>query len=318
MTAPLILLGYALLVGSLGGRLLQRASWPQRSPRTGILAWQAMTFSVPLSVVLAGTALALPTLPITTDLANWLDACARALQTHYATPGGAAMATAGAALAGGVSVRLVYCLAIGWSVARRCRAQQRRGLELIADHNAQSGALVVRHGTPAVYCMPGRRGQVVMTTGALDTLDGLEIAAVLAHERAHLRARHDVVLAAARAVHAAFPFVPLFATAHAQLARLVEMHADDAALRNSDRRDLATALVTLAGAAHPAGTLAAAGGAVLTRVQRLARPVEPLGMAGSMLAVSAAFGLVLLPVLIAAAPAAVATAMHYCPVGFPG
>lgn len=317
MTAPAILLGYALLVGTVGAGLLQRSRWPQRSPRTGILAWQALTTSVVLSVILAGIALALPTLPLTADLASWLHACALALRAHYATPGGAGLATAGAVLAASVTVRGLYCLGAGWSTARRRRGQQRQGVRLIAHRDTGSGALVVPHDTAVVYCMPGRRGQVVLTSGAIDALDEAELSAVLAHERAHLRMRHDIVLTAASALRTAFPFVPAFTLAHAELARLVEMHADDAAVSDGNRRPLATALVALAGANHPAGTLAAGGVTALARVQRLAHPMEPLGLARSVLVVATALAMLIVPLLIAAAPAAAAAAMDYCPVLFP-
>lgn len=317
MTAPLILLGFALLMSTVGAGRLQRASWPDRSPAMGIVAWQALTVSVLLSVALAGTALALPTLPITTDLAELLRACALALQAHYATPGGAAVAVAGAVLAVGVVGRVAQCLAVGWVRTGRRRTRQRRALELVARPHGRSDSLVIDHTSPLVYCLPGRGGRVVLTTGTLDTLSGDELAAVLAHERAHLRGRHDLVLALAGAFAAAFPFVRVFGTAHGQLARLVEMHADDSAVRMSDRRVLANALVTLAGAGHPAGTLGAGGESALARVERLAQPRRPLGKAAWILAFVASFGLLAIPVVVAASPAVAAAAMDYCPVGFP-
>lgn len=317
MTAPLILLGYALLIGTLGARGLQRAKWPHRAPGLGILAWQAVSMTVVLSVMLAGTALALPTLPVTTDLAELLRACALALEAHYATAGGAAVATAGAVLVAGVAARIGYCLTAGWAMTSRFRRQQRRCLELLGQRHAESGAVVVEHATAAAYCVPGRRGQVVLTTAALNSLCDAELAAVLAHERAHLRGRHDLILSSAVALVTAFPFVPTFRAAHAQLAWLVEMHADDRALRDSDRRDLATALVALSGAAHPAGALGAGGDSALPRVQRLAAPLRPFGRSGSAGVLVVAAALVMLPLAVAAAPAVAAAAMDYCPVGFP-
>ncbi len=317
MTAPLILLGYALLLGTLGARGLQRANWPDRAPGLGILAWQALTSSVVLSAMLAGTALALPTLPVTADLADLLRACALALKAHYSTPGGAALAVAGVALATGVAARIGYCLAAGWAMTRRHRIQQRQVLELLGLRHSRSDAVVVQHPTAAAYCVPGRRGQVVLTTAALNSLGDAELSAVLAHERAHLRGRHDLVLAGGAALMAAFPFITLFRTAHAQLARLVEMHADDHALDHSDRWVLATALVALAGAVHPAGALGAGGESALARVQRLAAPLRPLGRSRSAVVLLAAAALVVLPVAIATAPAVAAAAIDYCPVGFP-
>lgn len=317
MTAPLILLGYALVVGTVGARWLQHLRWPERAPGVGILVWQSLSGSVVLSVVLAGTALALPSLPVTTDLADLLHACALAVQAHYATPGGAGVAVAGAALATAVIGRVAFCMIVGWSITRRLQTVQRRGLALVAHRHVATGAMVLQHQTPAVYCMPGRRGEVVLTSAALDALDGPEVAAVLAHERAHLRRRHDIVLVAANALRAAFPFIPLFGIAKVQSERLVEMHADDVASRRSDRRVLATALVTLAGATHPVGTLGAGGDCALARVRRLTNPVEPLGIACSVLAVTAAVAVVMVPLLIGAAPAVAAAAMDYCPVDFP-
>jgi len=317
VTAPLILLGYALLLGTLGARGLKRANWPDRAPGLGILAWQALTSSVVLSVMLAGTALALPTLPVTADLADLLRACALALKAHYSTPGGAAVAAAGAVLAAGVALRIGYCLAAGGAMTRRHRMQQRQVLELLGHRDAASGAVIVQHATAVAYCVPGRRGQVVLTTAALNSLGDAELSAVLAHERAHLRRRHDLVLAGGAALVAAFPFITLFRTAHAQLARLVEMHADDSALGNSDRRVVATALVALSGAVHPTGALGAGGESTLARVQRLAAPLQPLGRSSSAVVLVSALALIVLPLTVAAAPAVAAAAMDYCPVGFP-
>jgi Zn-dependent protease with chaperone function len=109
-------------------------------------------------------------------------------------------------LAASIIARLLYCVAAGWSTTRRRRRRQRHGVQLIAHRHASSGALVVPHDSALVYCLPGKRGQVVLTSGAIDALDEAELTAVLAHERAHLRMRHDTVLAAASALSAAFPF----------------------------------------------------------------------------------------------------------------
>src|SRR5690606_10980018 len=59
--------------------------------------------------------------------------------------------------------------------------------------------------TPMAFCLPGIRSRVVLTEGVLDRLTPQQLAAVIAHERAHLRARHDLVLEAFIALHAAFP-----------------------------------------------------------------------------------------------------------------
>jgi Zn-dependent protease with chaperone function len=46
-----------------------------------------------------------------------------------------------------------------------------------------------------LYCVPGRLPTIVVTTGALAVLEPEQLAAVLAHERAHLAGRHHLLLA---------------------------------------------------------------------------------------------------------------------------
>src|SRR6202020_2246702 len=60
------------------------------------------------------------------------------------------------------------------------------------------------------------------------------------------------LVAMARIGREVLPFLPLMRDAEEQVARLVELHADDAATRARDPRLLATALVVLATAAVPA------------------------------------------------------------------
>ncbi len=53
-------------------------------------------------------------------------------------------------------------------------------------------AVVLDDPRPAAYCVPGRPGTIVLTSGALAVLDPAQLAAVLAHERAHLAGRHHL------------------------------------------------------------------------------------------------------------------------------
>jgi Zn-dependent protease with chaperone function len=317
VTAPITLVVFALLAATLGPRLLDRSRWPDRSPRVGIIAWQALSFSVVAAVALAGAALALPAVPFTADIAELLSACAMALRAQYATPGGAAVSATGAVLAITVLARTGYCLAAGLASASRERRRQVDALSLIARRHERCDALVVEHSGVAAYCLPGRRQQVVLTTGALAALDDDQLAAVLAHERAHLRGRHHLVVAAAAALQRAFPRVPAFRDAHRELARLVEMLADDVAARRNDRVTIATALVRLAEASTPVAALGAGGNTSLARVRRLVAPAQPLGTARSILAAVAAAALLATPVAVVAAPAVLAAAADLCPIDFP-
>jgi Zn-dependent protease with chaperone function len=316
VTAPLVLAGYIVVVGTAGAAWLRQAAWPQRSPRLGIFVWQAVGLSVMLAFPLVGIALALPTLPLTTSLADAFRACAVALREQYSTPGGAVVATAGVVLAVGVILRVAYCLTVTALHTRRQRQAQRATLSLVGRRD-EFGTWLVDHPAASVYCMPGRRRDIVVTTAAVAALDARQLDAVLAHERAHLDARHDLVLLVAAALRRAFPFLPLFRIAQEQLAVLVEMHADDQALRDSDRRDLATALVSMAEGATPAATFGAGGASALARVRRLATPVAPVSAVRSLVTLGAALSVVMIPLIVMAAPGAMALAIDYCPVSFP-
>ena len=116
------LLGYALLLAVAGPRLLTRRGWAERAPRLGIIAWQSLTATVLAAVALAGLALVMPTVRVSADLANLLQACVMALRAQYATPGGAAAGATGAVLALAVLGRAGYCLIATVTVAVRGRS----------------------------------------------------------------------------------------------------------------------------------------------------------------------------------------------------
>lgn len=96
-----------------------------------------------------------------------------------------------------------------------------------------------------------------------------EVTAIVAHERAHLRARHDLVLEAFTAVHDAFPVIVRSKSALDAVKLLVELLADDAAVRTAGPTPLARALVACAGGPTPVGAMAAGGPTTLIRVRRL-------------------------------------------------
>ncbi|MET3172725.1 UNVERIFIED_ORG: Zn-dependent protease with chaperone function [Arthrobacter sp. UYCu721] len=315
MTVPIVLMIFAVITSVLGPLLLGRLGWLNRAPRLGLVAWQILSASVVLGAVLAGLSLAVPAIPWTTDLAGLIEACAMALRAEYSTPGGATMSATGAVLALAVIVRTGYCLIAVLLSARRARRRQLEALLMVAQRHPGADALVVDHPSAAAYCLPGRHRAVVFTTTALDALDEDQFAAVLAHERAHLRGRHHLVLGAALALERAFPRVRAFRVAHMELIRLVEMLADDSAVRSTSRLTVATALVRLAErTVVPAPALAAGGDTALFRVRRLLAPPDPLGPARTAAAALAAAALMALPLLVVAVPAAMASGQNPCPV----
>lgn len=313
MSAPLSLVALALVLGTLGPRWLTRSTWTIRSPGWGILAWQALSASVFISLVLAGLSLAVPEIPLSAGLTDFLHACSSALAEQYSTPGGALLSAIGGLSALALIGRFAVLALRDGSSARRSRAHQHDLVRLVCSQHSEPGVFVLAHATPAVYCLPGRRGRVIVTEGALATLTDAQLRQVLAHERAHLRARHHLAVLASEAIAGALLGRLGTRAARINIAELAEMHADDAA-DPAHRRELAAAVVLLAGATPPAGALAAAGGSALARVRRLGAPSQPLTRwrrAGLALL----FGLLLaLPALIAAGPAVSAIFVDYCPI----
>jgi Zn-dependent protease with chaperone function len=153
---------------------------------------------------------------------------------------------------------------------------------------------------PLAYCLPGVRSRVVVSEGTLSTLTDAEVAAILTHERAHLRARHDLVLEAFSAVHAAFPRLVRSGNALRAVQLLVELLADDAAVRATGRTPLARALVACASGRAPSGALAAGGPSMVVRVRRLSGRGNSLAL--SMAAYLAAAAVLVVPTIALAVP----------------
>jgi bla regulator protein blaR1 len=286
--------------------LLASAQWPQRSPGAAILLWQALGLSWGLAAI--GALAGLGAIPNQYGVAGGaLSSVVRVLRRALLGSGvptscfaRLAFVVAGAALLALLSWVLVAASAAVF-VARH---RHRELLSLLAHGDPKvPGALVVDHPSATAYCVPGLRSAIVVSAGTLNLLDQAELAAVLAHERAHLRARHDLVLLPFGALVRAFPRSRLVQRAHTTVGLLVEMLADDRALRHRSAKELATALlrVGVAGTAQaPSGALAAvtSQGEVAARVARLLTPPPRLPAAVQALICSAAALLVAVPVTV--------------------
>lgn len=315
MRVALLLLGYAIVLAAVVAPLLRRASWVERAPRLAIAAWQALTVTVLASVAMAGAAVTIPLPQVSGDIAALLRACVMALREQYASPGGAAVGATGAVLAIAVVVRALWCIAAGTLRMVRERARHRRVLDVVGRRVGDMVVLDCEES--AVYCLPGRRRRTVITTAALRSLEDGQLEAVLAHERAHLRERHDLAITLSSALAAAFPAVRLFRVAASETARLVELRADDAAAVRTDRLTVAGALLSMVSgvAPHPIPSLAmaAAGSGTAARVRRLLPPQHPLGRIRSLVASVAVAFVLALPVFMLGGPAAAATQQNLCP-----
>jgi bla regulator protein blaR1 len=315
VTVALALLAYGACVGTLGARLLARARWTARAPLLGIVIYLAAGWSVVAALGLAGLTLAVHATALGGDLSQVIGACVRRLRDLYAAPGGATVAELGLILAGAVLARTALTAFGHLRASGRQALRHAHTARLAGSLEPALGAVVVEHPQPAAYCVAGRCPTVVVTSGAMAALQPGQLDAVLAHERAHLAGRHHALEAAARIGRQVLPFLPLLRDAEAQVARLAELHADDAATRTADPRELATALVVLATPAQstPAATLAAAATDAVQRIHRLLGPAEPLGRVRRHLLRATAAILALAPVLVALSPAVAALALGRVP-----
>jgi beta-lactamase regulating signal transducer with metallopeptidase domain len=290
---------------------LAAARWPRRCPAAAILLWQALGLGWGLAAVGALAALG------AADARSGVAGGSFALISRVLHIGnGVALRrllawTMGLrllALTAGLLLLLLLCwiLVAAFAAVLRARRRQRMLLSLLAHGDPKvPGALVVDHPAATAYCVPGLRSRIVFSAGALDLLDQAELAAVLAHERAHLRERHDLVLLPFAALLRAFRWSAVARQAAAAVSLLVEMLADDRALRHRPARELATALLRVgsSGWVHaPAGALAAADGEVAARVSRLLRPDPRLPVAVLTLVAVAAVAAVAVPAALLTMP----------------
>ncbi|RSM73025.1 M56 family peptidase [Kibdelosporangium aridum] len=272
MTVASALLACAVLVGWLVPVRLRRVDLRRRDPWVLIVAWVLSITGFAVATVTAVVLLLVPSHG--NDFVSFLHHCRDI--AHGAPPQVEAF---GGAIAGGLVLALA--IRLGVILVRGARHRARRRTEhlsvlRLAARGEQGGTLWLEHDQPLAFSMSG--GVVVATEGLYRHLPAESVAAVLSHERAHVRGRHHLIVAIADAVRKALPFVPLFREAPMALRDLVEVAADDAAVRAHGIAAVRSALLCVSGQA-PGIALAMAREAVDVRLARLdsgAQPVPPV------------------------------------------
>ncbi len=283
---PILLGAIGLLLAHPLPALLGLTSWPYRVPRAAIFLWQAMALAAVLAVLGAGLSTALWLVSPGGRLEWWRIAAHFLVLTLTAL----------------VLVRLCWSV---WRVARDTRERRRRHRELLdvlaTTDGTSPGMRILLERTPVAYCVPAlRNSRVVVSSGTIDELEDDELAAVMAHERAHVRYRHDLVVEAFTALRYAFPMVPRGDAPLRQSRVLIEMLADDRARHEHGTVPLARALVKLADQRTPAGALGVDSAAAL-RLERLAQRQRPHA-AEAALAYVLAIGVLVVPTVSLAVP----------------
>ncbi|MFJ6098382.1 M56 family metallopeptidase [Williamsia muralis] len=284
---------------------LARAQWPLRAPRAAMALWQSIAIAAVLSAFSCGLAIAANLLVPdaqgrpTTNPFDEIESLGLVLWTVYVSVFLITLL---------IGARLFYTVI---RVAMRTRARRSAHRELIdlldrMDRTVPGDPLSARDvrmlevDQPMAYCLPGLRQRVVVSEGTVARLRRDELDAVISHERAHLRARHDLILEAFIAVHEAFPRFVRSRSALGAVQLLVELLADDTAIRCAGRKQLGRALVACADSVAPRGAMAIGGPSTLTRVQRLVdtRPATAI----SAFAYVAAAAILVIPTVAVAVP----------------
>ncbi len=183
--------------------------------------------------------------------------------THHVLPWDAFISAVSAVL---VAV-LVAVLATGWRTVRRSERLLRIEPS-VATHKNIGDIDVVLLDThePLAYTLGGRRQQVVVSRGLVDTLTNDELRSVVEHEIAHLRLGHH------RHLHVIGLLAPL-ARYVGLLGRIVDSarvaieQAADA--HTTDPHSTKRALLALSGVPSPLGANGFAGTAIVDRLQAL-------------------------------------------------
>ncbi|MFJ6793248.1 M56 family metallopeptidase [Streptomyces sp. NPDC091268] len=258
----------AVSTGLLCPGLLARARWVGRAPRLAVAAWGVLAAAFTVAVAFGVMLLMLP-YDGAHEMAHHAAACLPRDGQDCGAPADPSDRWALTAAAAVFALpAAAFCREL--LTARRRRARHASGLRLIGRADTRLRATVVPHGEPAVYCLPGRQAQIVVTTGAMDILSTDQLRAALRHERAHIAGRHHVVIGAVDAFRRVFRGLPLARQAGSQVPLLLEMTADDRALRHCPRDVLATALYSMAAARVTDRSAFAAGGpSVAIRIARI-------------------------------------------------
>ncbi|MEV0634497.1 M56 family metallopeptidase [Streptomyces sp. NPDC050619] len=300
MNAAPVLIGYTAAVGFVAPPLMLRAGWPHRAPALATAVWHALAVSFSIGLALSAYNLAMPTEHLHAGLVGLLHSCGLDMGADRPDPHTADRLAVGVPAA--IAIALAGAFAFHSMRARRARTEHREALDLVGRRSSRLSATVLPYDIPAAYCLPGRHPRIVISDAAVRELTSDQLGAVLEHEQAHITGRHHLALAAVEAFHSVFRRLPLARHAREQTALLLEMIADDRALRSHSHEVLATVMYEMAAARAPKGALAAGGHTVVIRLTRILGPRKAPHPAlwGSVAA--AAVAVVLLPLLVACPP----------------
>ncbi|GEL20644.1 M56 family metallopeptidase [Pseudonocardia asaccharolytica] len=262
MTLGIGLILGAPLIATLGPRYLCRLLTPAVQPGLALAAWIGSTVAMWASALAGAAILAIPGGTEVDGLFGMARNCLNAATTGEPVPWAQVVAIVLAATTGIAVLRWAVITVRLVRRDRRRRAEQLSLLRLVCRR--EDSVFWLDEDAPMAFSIGGRAGVVVATT-AVARLTGPHRAAIVAHERAHLRGRHHVLVLLADATHRALPIAPLCRQLPAVVRVLVEVAADAAAARECGAETVSDALADVAGGDAPMGALGATNESVADR-----------------------------------------------------
>lgn len=277
MNAVTFLLVYAVALSWLAPAVLTSPMLADVHPRLSISGWLVavasalFAWSAALVILVVG---AVHSLATHTALTFCVETLGITDAVHLSSTVATVLVVVLLTLTAGVALYTARRVIVALLKTRRSNCQHAEAVRIVGRPTEDADVVVITAEQPTAYCVSsGRRSVIVLTTGALDLLNPAQLAAVLAHERAHLRGRHHHIVATLNALSAALPRLPLMRAAARSVPALLEMCADDASTRSYGRAPLLASLVALSTRHRlPDGALAVAGTAVMDRALRLMQP----------------------------------------------
>lgn len=234
----------AVLLSVVVPRLLPAATWLRRTPGAALALWQVVGGAGVLAALMTAPAAAIALVTDGGTVPTFFDETTRvSLALVVAT-----------VMSLGMLFLLLRSAHLIGSDLRASRRAQRAVVDVVAAR-AEGSLRVVDHPGRSAYCLPGLRSRLVLTSGAVEALSEEELGAVLAHERAHASARHDLMLEFFTVLHRSVPRAARSPRALSEVGLLIELLADRQAARRVGPEPLGRALRAMAGSATPPAAL---------------------------------------------------------------
>lgn len=198
-----------------------------------LVAGAAATAMVALSIVIGSLEFGLP------PLATLLEACRQFIPHHLAVDDVLILALT---LLDGI---ILYRVARSLTGQLRANSRLLKGLPLLGRRTITGSKVeIVDASKPLAFCCGYLRPRIYISSGALKALSGDELQAVIAHE-AHHQGRYDPLrMLILRVLADGLLFMPLVKRLSDRFQTLAELKADKEAVKQTDARSLASALLS--------------------------------------------------------------------------